>query len=72
MIHLRPAYTPPFPSLSRPKAVSSSRLARVLACKYGGDGDVHLRRLMRIAANDRDPRSMKSLRVLLVALERRP
>lgn len=71
MIHLRPAYVPPFaPVLTRPKAVGSSRLARVLSRRRGGDGDHHMRRLMRIAADDDDQRSMRMLRELLAALER--
>lgn len=71
MISLRPAYDPQIgPRLSRPKVVGGSRLARALARRHGGDGDLHLRRLMRIAASDRDPRSQSALRALLAVMGR--
>jgi hypothetical protein len=65
VISIRPAIHV-FPALTRPKKVT--KLAAVLARRYGGDGEAQLRRLCRIAASDVDPRSMQSLRVLLSAL----
>jgi hypothetical protein len=52
--------------LSRPKR--ASRLAAVLARRNGGDGEFQVRRLCRIAADDRDARQKWALKELLGAL----